>query len=355
MNILNDTVVKGQITGNSIVKEGGTGMQVLMADGETKEQGEMYCYGICSTAASTQAKVVSMNAFVLKTYIKVCVKFTYANTASSPTMNINSTGAKTIRYNNSNISSGQIKANHIYEFVYDGTYWQLVGDLDTNTDTKVTSVSNHYTPSANSSSQLTVSSGNYISAIQRDAKGHVTGIVQSTLPTPSSTSSTVDKTIVISGSGSYTSAAEAFLNNKSNITTALSQGITCIELSCDAGAQDYFRYLCPDTATDFASVVDTFAALIYNNCTNFPAEEYKLHFNIYGSIAKNNTWKQITSDIITSSGSTPITNGSLTRLLALYNSNYSALGVDVEITFRPIRTIRTGVFYIHYDITPIIV
>ena len=98
-------------------------------------------YGACSTEAATQEKVVSLTGFTLATGAKVCVKFTYANTASAPTLNVNSTGAKTIRYNNSNISSGQIKANHTYEFVYDGTYWQLVGDLDTNTTYSVATTS----------------------------------------------------------------------------------------------------------------------------------------------------------------------------------------------------------------------
>lgn len=56
---------------------------------------------------------------------------------------------------------------------------------DTNTDTKVTSVNNHYAPSRNSASDLTPSGASgtagatvqVVTGIQRDAKGHVTGIV----------------------------------------------------------------------------------------------------------------------------------------------------------------------------------
>ncbi len=56
---------------------------------------------------------------------------------------------------------------------------------DTNTDTKVTSVDNHYAPSRDSNSDLTASGATgtagstiqVVTGIQRDAKGHVTGIV----------------------------------------------------------------------------------------------------------------------------------------------------------------------------------
>lgn len=86
-------------------------------------------YGTCSTAAATVAKTVSITGFSLVTGAAVRVKFTYANTTSSPTLNVTSTGAKTMRYNNATISSGMLKAYHTYAFVYDGTYWQLVGDV----------------------------------------------------------------------------------------------------------------------------------------------------------------------------------------------------------------------------------
>lgn len=63
------------------------------------------------------------------------VRFTVTNTAANPTLNVNGTGAKAIRYRNAAISAGYLAANRTYMFVYDGSYWQLVGDLDTNTHT----------------------------------------------------------------------------------------------------------------------------------------------------------------------------------------------------------------------------
>lgn len=81
-------------------------------------------YGTCSTAAGTAAKTVTITGFKLVTGASVKIKFDNTNTASSPTLNVNSTGAKSILYRgNAPVS---LTNYHIYEFVYDGTYWRLV-------------------------------------------------------------------------------------------------------------------------------------------------------------------------------------------------------------------------------------
>lgn len=97
-------------------------------------------FGTCSTAAATAAKVVSCSNFTLATGSRIIVQFTVTNSAASPTLNVNNTGAKAITYRNSAITAGYLAANRVYEFVYDGTNYELVGDIntDTNTDTKVT-------------------------------------------------------------------------------------------------------------------------------------------------------------------------------------------------------------------------
>ena len=90
-------------------------------------------YGTCSTAAGTAAKVVSLSGFKLQTGAEVTVRFTVTNTASSPTLNVNNTGAKPIQYRNAAIAAGYLAANRTYRFVYDGSSYELVGDVDTNT------------------------------------------------------------------------------------------------------------------------------------------------------------------------------------------------------------------------------
>ena len=93
-------------------------------------------YGTCSTAASTAAKTVACDGFSLITGAEITVKFTVSNTADSPTLNVNGTGAKPIFYRGAAITKTYIVANRTYTFRYDGTNWDLVGDI--NTDTKVT-------------------------------------------------------------------------------------------------------------------------------------------------------------------------------------------------------------------------
>jgi len=53
-------------------------------------------YGVCSTAANEAAKTVSIPGFTLHTGTTVHIKFTYANTASSPTLKISDADAKPI-------------------------------------------------------------------------------------------------------------------------------------------------------------------------------------------------------------------------------------------------------------------
>lgn len=96
-------------------------------------------YGVCNTKAETAEKAVACNNFSLDTGSVITVKFTTTNTAQSDvTLNVNSTGAKSIKYRNSVApSSSLFVAGRTYQFVYDGESYQLVGDIDTNIDTKV--------------------------------------------------------------------------------------------------------------------------------------------------------------------------------------------------------------------------
>ena len=87
-------------------------------------------YGTCNTASNAAAKVVTLvdaTGFELVPGTVAIVKFNYTNTASNPTLNINSTGAKSImRQNTTPMNSSGIDAwaaGSIVVFVYDGTNW----------------------------------------------------------------------------------------------------------------------------------------------------------------------------------------------------------------------------------------
>lgn len=95
-------------------------------------------YGTCSTAAATAAKTVSCTGFSLVTGAEITVKFTVTNTASNPTLNVNGTGAKAIYYRGTAISAGYLAANRTYTFRYNGTQYELVGDVNIDTNTTYT-------------------------------------------------------------------------------------------------------------------------------------------------------------------------------------------------------------------------
>lgn len=86
-------------------------------------------YGNSDTASATAAKVVTTTngKFKLKTGASVFVKFANADTAGSCTLNVDSTGAKPILLNGVAIPANTLTNTTVFEFVYDGTSYNLTG------------------------------------------------------------------------------------------------------------------------------------------------------------------------------------------------------------------------------------
>lgn len=176
-------------------------------------------YGTCSTAAGTAAKTVAVTGFNLVTGARVTVKFTVTNTAASPTLNVNGTGAKAIKYRGSTISTGYLAANRVYEFVYDGTDYLFMGDIniDTNTTYKAgTGITigsgnaiNHTnsvtagTVKGDDSKTLGFGSTFKVPSITYDAQGHITSTSTTTMTMPAT------PTTVSGNAGSATKLATA--------------------------------------------------------------------------------------------------------------------------------------------------
>lgn len=86
-------------------------------------------YGVCSVAATNAAKTVDVGStFSLVPGAQVIVKFTNANNAVSPTLNVNGTGAKRIyQYGTTVVGDGTTttgwSAGAVQTFTYDGTGW----------------------------------------------------------------------------------------------------------------------------------------------------------------------------------------------------------------------------------------
>lgn len=88
-------------------------------------------YATCPTAEATVAKVATITPATtlptpLPTGLTVAIKFTYANSAVNPTLNVNSTGAKAIYAGEVRLAGNyNWHAGDTCVFVYDGSNWQL--------------------------------------------------------------------------------------------------------------------------------------------------------------------------------------------------------------------------------------
>ena len=98
-------------------------------------------YGKCSTAADAVAKTVSVDGqFALEAGAIVAVRFAATNSATSPTLNVNGTGAKAIYYQGAPITPAYLKVNYTYQFIYNGGQWDLIGEIDTKNSGTVVAV-----------------------------------------------------------------------------------------------------------------------------------------------------------------------------------------------------------------------
>lgn len=99
-------------------------------------------YGTSSVAAATAEKAVTCASFTSNYLTEgsiVAVKFSNTNSAAvgDLKLNVNSTGAKPIKYiYNGTLSNlpnaNYLKANQIYMFYYDGTNWVVLLSYNTN-------------------------------------------------------------------------------------------------------------------------------------------------------------------------------------------------------------------------------
>lgn len=95
--------------------------------GAAGKDGQML-YATCDTAAGTVAKVATLasGTLSLKTGATVSVKFTYANTASSPTLNIAGTGTKAMYIQG--VRDVYWTDGATVTFTYDGINWRVASE-----------------------------------------------------------------------------------------------------------------------------------------------------------------------------------------------------------------------------------
>ena len=109
-------------------------------------------FGICDTASDTAAKVVTCDEFKLKKGVLIAVQFTNANTASSPSMNVNGTGAIAIcGVNGYYVQPDMWTNNQMVHFVYNGSWWISLNCIPAHTSQYgITKLSNSVTSTSGS-------------------------------------------------------------------------------------------------------------------------------------------------------------------------------------------------------------
>lgn len=109
------------------VKASGSITLVRVDDGATGADGQML-YATCGTASATVAKAATLAAgtLTLKAGATVAVRFTYANNAASPTLNVGGTGAKAIY--TQGVRYAYWAAGATVTFVYDGSSWRVASE-----------------------------------------------------------------------------------------------------------------------------------------------------------------------------------------------------------------------------------
>ena len=102
-------------------------------------------YGTCSSDSVTVNKVATLPNFILNNGARVAIKFTNANTADAPTLNINGTGDKNIYHNNQPLTGNNTKlvAGMVAILQYDGINWNLLNaNADVSAATAATPTTN---------------------------------------------------------------------------------------------------------------------------------------------------------------------------------------------------------------------
>ncbi len=103
--------------------------KVLYGDGDWKLITGGAFYGTSTTAGNVAAKVVTTedSNFALKTGADIIIKFANDDTAGAITLAIDGETAKPVYKDGVAITANVIKATGVYEFVYNGTQFELVG------------------------------------------------------------------------------------------------------------------------------------------------------------------------------------------------------------------------------------
>lgn len=293
-------------------------------------------YAVCSTAAGTAAKTVTISGFRLFTGSVAYIKFAVKNTAANPTLNISSTGAKAIQYQGAAISSSYLNANRTYAFVYDGSVYQLIGDINTDTQysagTGLTKSGNTFRHANYGSASIAGPEANDspdyggtipVPQVTTNAQGHVTALEERSITLPAAptsvsgnagTATKLATARTIDGVSFNGSAAITHYGTCSTAAGTAAKTVACAGFAKVTGARICVGFAVTNTASSpTLNVNSTGAAPIYYRGSainpGFLGKDrvYQFifladHYELVGDINTNTTYSAFTGATATAAG-----------------------------------------------------
>lgn len=223
--------ISGAITATSLSIGSGasiTGLNASSIDGiddyalqsslDTEVAQRKAVYAVSTTGSTTSAKTTESNTpagFVLYNGATVTIKFNNANSTTTPTLNVNNTGAKTIKsYTGATLTAAEYTwpAGAAITFTYDGSYWRMQdgGALQAKADavTSANSASNSATLALNSASTASTKAGEAATSAN-NAANSVTAASNSAIQASNSATAASGSATAASGSATAAQAAQA--------------------------------------------------------------------------------------------------------------------------------------------------
>lgn len=96
-------------------------------------------FAVCKTPPGESEKTIELQTFSLREGAHAIIRFFNTNIAPEPTLNINNTGAYPIIYRKHTIETDRLSTNRIYQFVFTGSAYEVVGDLSITSGSSATS------------------------------------------------------------------------------------------------------------------------------------------------------------------------------------------------------------------------
>lgn len=243
-------------------------------------------YGICSTSAGTTAKTISVDKFSLESGAIIAVKFTNGNTANSPTLNVNSLGAKPIYYKGTAATKGLFETNKIYELIYNGEQWDLVGDINN------TNIAIGKTADAKTTTEALTNGNVYLNFVENDAvksSRKITGSGATTVTADTSGNITIKSTDT---NTHYTTGLKVGNAASATVNTAATNGNVYLNVLDDTTVRDSHKIVGSGatTVTSDANGVITISSTDSNTVYTHPTTSGNKHIPSGGSSGQILRW-----------------------------------------------------------------